>query len=198
PTRSILRRLGRVWRPLRGYDAREVHIPQERGPRRHAVRSESFQGPRPVAEQPIRVVSTSGQTADELRGGGVADRHEASRILPQRSRREVRDGHRHSRDTVSVFASSAASSVCHGRLAHFTRTGNSQTPESTASFPSEPSTGSPGRPVTILWNFSNIVWASTFDLPLTASVMSEADAFETAQPCPRNATSAILPSSRRR
>ena len=31
--------------------------------------------------------------------------------------------------------SSAAFSVCHDRLAHFTRTGNSDTPENTASLP---------------------------------------------------------------
>src|SRR5207245_8118463 len=61
-TRSILHGLGRAWRPLLGYDARDVPIPQARGPRRHAFRSESFPGPQPVAEQTIRFVATLGQT----------------------------------------------------------------------------------------------------------------------------------------
>src|SRR2546430_5619105 len=55
------------------------------------------------------------------------------------------------------------------RLAHFTRTGNSHTPERTASLPRDPvSTGSPGRPVTILRNFSNNSCACAFDFPFTA------------------------------
>ena len=37
--------------------------------------------------------------------------------------------------TPSRGRSSAAFSVCHDRLAHFTRTGNSDTPENTASLP---------------------------------------------------------------
>ena len=39
-------------------------------------------------------------------------------------------------DTVSCFPSSEACNVCHARVAHLTRTGNSETPEKTASLPS--------------------------------------------------------------
>src|SRR5437899_4543681 len=45
-------------------------------------------------------------------------------------------------DTTPSFASRAACRVCHARLAHLTRTGNSRTPAKTLSFPS--STGSAG------------------------------------------------------
>ena len=39
-------------------------------------------------------------------------------------------------ETGTSSPSSAALSVCHGSDAHFTRTGNSETPENTASLPS--------------------------------------------------------------
>src|SRR6266481_879128 len=52
----------------------------------------------------------------------------------------------HSVETASCLPSSAACSACHAREAHFTRTGNSDTPANTASLPS--SSGTPFLPVT--------------------------------------------------
>ena len=55
--------------------------------------------------------------------------------------------------------SNAALSVCHARLAHFTRTGNSRTPANTDSLPRS-STSTSGGVVTMRWNRSNNVQAS--------------------------------------
>lgn len=46
-------------------------------------------------------------------------------------------------ETASCWPSSAACNVCHASVAHFTRAGNSETPENTASFPISSSEGCP-------------------------------------------------------
>src|SRR3989441_2331261 len=197
PRRLALLDRDRRRRCIRADHAVEVDLPQERGPRGHTLGPERLEAPQPQAEHPIGLVAALRQGRDRVRARPRADR-EASTILRTGRPAEVGGRHSHSRDTVSVFASSAASSVCQGRLAHFTRTGNSQTPDRTVSLPRDASTGSSGRAVTILWNRWNSACASAVDLPLTASVISDAEAFEIAQPWPTNATSAIVPPSTRR
>src|SRR6267378_142755 len=180
-------------------DAPEVDIAQERGPRRNAIRPQPIETSQAVTEHPIGLAAALRKIANQIRGWARADSHGAFRVIPGGVPGEVRGRRPHSREMVSCFLSSAAWRVCQGRLAHFTRTGNSQTPERTASFPSDwVSIRSPGRPVTILWNFSKRSRAWGSDFPFTASVIRDAEAFEIAQPWPRKATSAMLPPSSRR
>src|SRR5206468_3945798 len=144
-----------------------------------------------LAQHPIGFASSRRELANQVLGGTEVHRDRASRLLPCVGRGDGRGRHAHSSDTISFFAWIAASSVCHARLAHFTRTGNSHTPERTASLPRDPvSMGSPGRPVTILRNFSNNSCACALDFPFTASVIREAEAFEIAHPWPTKPTSA--------
>src|SRR5713226_482767 len=175
----------------------EVDLPQERGPTRDSLRMQSFQGAKSEAQHPVRLAARFREVPDHVRTRSRANRDETACLLGG-GPGSVRGHDRHSRETVSCFRSRAASRVCQARLAHLTRTGNSHTPDRTASFPRELSTGSPGRAVTILWNRSKRPWASAFDLPFTASVIKDADAFEMAHPWPMNEMSAIVPSSRRR
>ena len=75
------------------------------------------------------------------------------------------------------------------------RAGNSRTPASTDSLPRS-AVGPAWSDVIIAWNLSNSSRACSTVLPLSASVISDADAFEMAQPEPWNATSLITsPSS---
>src|SRR6185503_9376457 len=62
--------------------------------------------------------------------------------------------------------------VCHARVAHLTRIGNSDTPPNTARLPS--SSSSAGAPVVRAWNSRNSLSTSATVLPLTASVMVDA------------------------
>src|SRR3989454_2031864 len=176
----------------------EIDVPQERGPRRHAVGMQSIQGPKTKAQHPLRLAARFRELTDEVGARSRTDRYGVALRRLSGGPGSVRRHDPHSSETVSCFLSRAASRVCQARLAHFTRTGNSQTPERTASLPREVSTGSPGRAVTILWNRSKSRWASAFDLPFTASVISDADAFEIAHPWPTKEMSSIVPSSRRR
>src|SRR5947208_746239 len=86
-------------------------------------------------------------------------------------------------DTTSPRASAAARSAYHASVAHLTRTGNWRTPASTESLPRS-STGASGDAVTVRWKRSNSASASATVFPFTLSVMSDADAFEMAQPDP--------------
>src|SRR5206468_7491435 len=91
----------------------------------------------------------------------------------------------HSVDTGAPSPFSAACRVCQARLAHFTRAGNSHTPERTASFPS--SCGSTlvlGSLVSILWTLSKSTSVSARVFPFTLVVINEAEALEIAQPAP--------------
>ena len=89
--------------------------------------------------------------------------------------------------------------MCQQSVAHLTRMGNSRTPEKTDSFPrSAVSIPSVGREVTSAWKRSKRFFTSRTDLPLIASVISEADAVEMAQPRPWKPTSfTTSPSSTR-
>jgi hypothetical protein len=81
-----------------------------------------------------------------------------------------------------------------------TRTGNSQTPENTASLPSSGAAFSPalsGDAVTSSWKRVKSRSTSARLLPLTLSVIIEADAVEIEQPEPLNATSVTLSPSTR-
>src|SRR4051794_25810224 len=93
-------------------------------------------------------------------------------------------------DTGCSCPCNAARNACHARVAHFTRTGNSETPEKTASLPSA-SASAACCPVTTLWNSSNICSTSSVFLPFKAWVIMEAEAFEIAQPEPWNDISRI-------
>ena len=77
--------------------------------------------------------------------------------------------------TGSCLPSTAATTACHGRIAHFTRAGNLCTPANTASLP-RPSLLLPV--VTISCTLSNSAFTSAFVLPFNESVRIEADAFE--------------------
>src|SRR5256885_15238171 len=84
--------------------------------------------------------------------------------------------------TDSCLPSTAATTACHGRIAHFTRAGNLCTPANTASLPISPSLTLPV--VTMSWTLSNNAFTSAFVFPFNASVRIDADAFEMAQPAP--------------
>src|SRR2546428_2437874 len=156
-----------------------------------------LQGSKSQAQHPLGLAARFRERTDATGARSRTDGYRTARLWFGGRSGSVRRHDPHSSETVSCFLSRAASRVCQARLAHFTRTGNSQTPERTASLPREVSTGSPGRAVTILWNRSKSRWASAFDLPFTASVMSDADALEIAHPWPTNEMSSIVPSSRR-
>src|SRR3989440_208245 len=96
---------------------------------------------------------------------------------------------RYSVDTVVAPRSRAALSVCQQRLAHFTRAGNSRTPDSAASLPSAPSAWLSER-VSSACTLSNSSRIAVRSLPLTASVMRDAEAVEMAQPRPSKRMSA--------
>src|SRR3990170_282128 len=88
-------------------------------------------------------------------------------------------------ETVSFLSSNAARKVCHGNVAHFTLTGNSRTPEKTASFPSSPLSNTVSMsPVTRRCNLSKSISASARVFPFMLAVISEADALEIAHPEP--------------
>src|SRR5512132_1004444 len=104
----------------------------------------------------------------------------------------------HSVLTGAVARSSAATSVCHGRVAHLTRIGNSRTPSNTASLSSPdsaPAAAASSLAVMPTWKRSNMARSSASLLPLTASVIRDADAIEIAQPAPSKRTWATRPSS---
>src|SRR5690606_8471979 len=96
----------------------------------------------------------------------------------------------HSVVTGSPDPSSAAVSVCHASVAHFTRIGNSATPAKAASVSRTSSSGSVS-PFTIDRNAPKRSRASRTVLPLSASVIVEALAVEIAQPAPWKPMSAI-------
>ncbi len=91
--------------------------------------------------------------------------------------------------SVAPSLASAAFSVCQGSVAHLTRTGYSRTPEKTASLPRSAAPSAWPWPVIRSWNRSNRASASARVLPLTLSVIIDAEAVEIAQPAPWNATS---------
>jgi len=93
--------------------------------------------------------------------------------------------------------SSAAFIVCHASEAHFTRIGNSWTPANTASLPSwaETAAAFDGSAVTSSWKSSKSALASPSVLPLSASVIIEADAVEIEQPLPLKVASRTTSSS---
>src|SRR5581483_5804829 len=102
----------------------------------------------------------------------------------------------HSVETVATLRSSAAFRVCQQRLAHLTRAGNSRTPESAASLPREvsgPAFCCVNRECTRPYRDRTVA----LSLPLTASVMSEAEAVEMAQPLPSKRMSSMRSSLRR-
>src|SRR3984893_4255009 len=97
-------------------------------------------------------------------------------------------------ETRSSLPSRALRSVCQARVAHLTRVGNSQTPDSTASLPTSSGfTSSFGPTVSRVWMWPKSASASSSFLPLRAVVMSEAEAFEMAQPSPWQAMSSMTP-----
>src|SRR5216117_832570 len=81
--------------------------------------------------------------------------------------------------TGSLRFCNAACSACHARFAHLMRLGNARTPENAASLP-----GAFAPPASISRKASNIVSASFSGFPFTASVISDAEAFEIAHPEP--------------
>ncbi|MNW03396.1 hypothetical protein D3C71_1993230 [compost metagenome] len=81
-------------------------------------------------------------------------------------------------------------------MAHLTRTGNSHTPESTASLPSSVGvTLAFGPSVSSVCTRTKSASASSGFFPLTARVIKDAEAWEMAQPAPWKAMSSITPSA---
>ena len=113
----------------------EIDFAKERRPGGDPIGLQSVQRPESEPQHPFGLAAGPRQFPDQPFRGDRADRDDAVRLFRFAGPRDVRPGHRHSRDTISFFDSRAASRVCHGRLAHLTRTGNSDTPERTASFP---------------------------------------------------------------
>src|SRR5437016_13809731 len=123
-----------------------------------------------------------------LPGRRVIEVHEALAVLFLRENREVganAAGVEHQKSladsvvTGSALFRNAACSACHARFAHLMRLGNARTPENAASLP-----GALAPPASMSRNAWNSDSALLVVLPLTASVMSDADAFEIAQPAP--------------
>src|SRR5574340_1182879 len=128
-----------------------------------------------------------------LQGGRHAPRHDGRRAIPRQGDFLDSSHARYSVDAASALPSSALCSVCHTSVAHLTRAGNSLTPDSTSSLPT--STASASASTSMAWNDWNNCSTSSILRPLTASVMSDADAVEMAQPRPSNATSRTMPSA---
>src|SRR6185295_9244563 len=113
----------------------------------------------------------------------------SGRVLPSASPRLASVS---SVETRAVSPSRAERSVCQGSDAHFTRTGNSHTPEKAASLPSPGAAFSAAREGSLVmrrWKRSNNASASARVLPLRASVIIEAEAVEIEQPAPLKLTS---------
>src|SRR5205809_6432231 len=163
-------------RSIRRNDRAEIDPAQEGGPRGNAVGPNRVEPAQPLAQHPIGFASSRRELANQVLGGTEVHRDRASRLLPSVGRGDGRGRHAHSSDTISFFAWIAASSVCHARLAHFTRIGNSHTPERSASLPRVPvSAGSPGRAVTMLRNFLKCSFACGLDFLCTSSVIRVAE-----------------------
>ena len=80
--------------------------------------------------------------------------------------------------------------MCQGSVAHLMRTGYSRTPEKTSSFSrSGPPDPGPAAEVIRAWNFWKSASASPVVIPLTRSVIIEAEAVEIAHPAPWKAMS---------
>ena len=88
---------------------------------------------------------------------------------------------------VRALAPRADFIACQPSDAHFTRSGNRDTPDSDFS---APRSSPPPCPVTSAWNFSNNCVASALVFPRTACVIIDALALEIAHPVPWNETSA--------
>src|SRR5262249_31106970 len=110
-------------------------------------------------------------------GSGRIDRSGHLRLAP------------HSVVATSRAFSRAARSVCQASVAHFTRMGNSRTPENTTSFPSRSGSGSAPSSVSRRWNARNSRSTSARLFPFRLSVIIDAEALEMAQPEPWKRTS---------
>src|SRR5712691_2864235 len=153
---------------------------------------EDQQGPLLIAQRGI-YFSLVGELLGAHAGHLLAHRRDEGRIV-----RHVADSLLgYSVETVWPGASKAAFRVCHDRLAHFTRTGNSDTPENTASLPRVSASAGSSVPVTRRWKRPNSSSASWRVLPFTAVVMSDADALEMAHPEPWKLASWMTSSSSR-
>src|ERR1035441_448446 len=81
-------------------------------------------------------------------------------------------------------------SVCHAKVAHLTRAGESRTPQKTTSLPRSWLTAE--SVVSNSWNLSSSLSASARVLPLRLSVISDAEAVEMAHPEPSKLTSTTI------
>src|ERR1017187_1341688 len=99
-----------------------------------------------------------------------------------------REGHSVLTGWISPFR--ADFRVCHARVAHLPRAGESRTPQKTTSLPRSLLTAV--SVVSNSWNFSSSLSASVRDLPLRLSVIREADAVEMAHPDPTKLTSTTM------
>src|SRR5579872_920907 len=118
-------------------------------------------------------------------------RHDDRAYLAVHDERLVLVGtHGYSVETGAALRSRAALSVCQQRLAHFTRAGYSRTPERAASLPRLESAAASCW-VSRLWTLPNNSPTCALSLPLTASVIRDAEAVEMAQPLPSKRTSSM-------
>src|SRR5690606_33454129 len=92
---------------------------------------------------------------------------------------------------VSLAWVMALCRVCQASVAHFTRDGNSRTPDRTSSLPRSQSGWAS---VSMAWILRNSASTCSTGWPRTASVINEADAVEMAQPWPMKLTSWTMPS----
>src|SRR6516162_2260808 len=146
--------------------------------------------PSPIAHSQLFVRRPPSQPRQSVPQGGINRQpviHLAARSSPSVP----------SVDATSWLPARALRMVCHARVAHLTRAGNSEIPEKTASFPSpELSLFAKSLPVTRSWKVSKRASASACVLPFNVSVRMDAEAVEIAQPDPRKLISLMrLPSS---
>src|SRR5436309_15883224 len=96
----------------------EINVPQERGPRRHAVGMQSLQGSKTKAQHPLGLAARFRELTDEVGARSWTDRYGVALRRLSGGPGSVRRHDPHSSETVSCFLSRAASRVCQARLAH--------------------------------------------------------------------------------
>src|SRR5882672_6274579 len=137
---------------------------------------------RELPSEPRHHGGRGGQEAQSSSKTGFAPVSPVSSVVESAILQPARCAH-YSVETISSRAAAAARNVSHGSVAHLTRTGNRRTPANADSTPRSTSDTSSGA-VIMFWKRSNSRSASSTVLPLTLSVISDADALAIAQPKP--------------
>src|SRR6185436_3814223 len=103
----------------------------------------------------VRILCEKGEVLSIDEPGCHPERSEGSALGHPHAPSSMSAGPSPSVETVFPSPCSAECSVCHARLAHFTRSGNFDTPPKARSEPSSFACASSSLPVTRSWNFPN-------------------------------------------